>query len=103
MYNRYRSPDVSFFPANSQSSLLLGQETSDPNIQYGIRRRVKAFVGSISHFFLYAGPITDAEVRNAYNKIPSERNLLVGWDQFAGKAKGGDISETQFKKDQYPF
>ena len=103
MYNRYQIPDVTFFPANSQSSLLLGQETSDPNIQYGIRRRVKAFVGSISHFFLYGRPITDTEVRDAYNKMPSERDLIVGWDQFAGKAKGGRVIETQFKNDKYPF
>lgn len=103
IYNRYRLPDISFFPANSQASLLLGQETSDPNIQFGIRRRVKGFVGTISHFFLYGQPLTDSDVRSAYNKTPSERNLLVGWDQFSGKANGDIIKEVQYKDDQYPF
>ena len=102
IYNRYRLPDITSFPANSQATLLLGQETSDPNIQYGIRRRVKGFVGTISHFFLYAKPLSDADVRSAYNKLPSERNLLVGWDQFSGKASDL-IKEIQYKNDRYPF
>uniref|UniRef100_A0A7M5XHE3 Uncharacterized protein n=1 Tax=Clytia hemisphaerica TaxID=252671 RepID=A0A7M5XHE3_9CNID len=90
------------FPANSQATLVLGQESSDINVRLGIRRRARAFVGSISHFFLYSQPITQREVTSAYEKVPSERNLLVGWDEFTGKSRSTSV-KMQFFDGGYPF
>jgi len=103
LFNRYTSYFLrgQSFPQNTRSALVLGQETNDLNVARGIRRRAKSFVGSISHFTLYGRPISLDEVKSAYDKVPSDKGVLIGWDQFIGKAPGGKIVEEFYKT--YPF
>ena len=96
MFNWYNARYRRMYPAASSASLLLGQHSNQVDISKGVKRRFRAFQGTISHFILYDRPITHAEVKEAYRKTPTYAGAIASWDLWKSTAKGYSIREVNY-------
>ena len=85
------------FPASARGTILLGQDSDDFSVPWGIRDTYRAFQGSITHFMLweYALPLED--IRKAYARTPPVDRAIATWDQWKTRARGRTIRVRRFK------
>ena len=88
----------SSFPRSNNGKIILGQDSRDQSVPYGIRDTYRAFQGWISHFMLYQRAITEKEISAAYDKVPSTNNVIIGWDKWKNaRGYGTTIKVVRFK------
>lgn len=101
IFNWYNAQYKDKYPAADRASLVLGQSTDLIELPSGIRRRFKAFQGTISHFMLYDRAIDLQDVKEAYKKAPSYKGVIASWDMWKGKAEGSTIKEMQYENEPF--
>ena len=92
----------SSFPRSNNGKLILGQDTDDQSVPYGIRDSYRAFQGYIMHFMLWQRSISEKEVIDAYNKAPAYDQVIVGWDKWKRRVTGSTIQIVRFDNSNGP-
>lgn len=93
----YRSKLLQF-PGSTNGLIILGQDTDDRSVPYGIQDQYRGFQGWISHFMLWHRALTDSDIQQAYGRTPPVDNAIASWDQWKTKARGKTIRVVRFRK-----
>ena len=84
------------FPASYNGKLVLGQDSDDFSVPWGIRDSYRAFQGSITHFMLWEYALSLNDIKKAYIRKPMVNKAIVTWDQFKTRARGRTVRLKRF-------
>lgn len=84
------------FPASYNGKLVLGQDSDDFSVPWGIRDSYRAFQGSITHFTLWEYALSLNDIKKAYIRKPMVNRAIVTWDQFKTRARGRTVRLKRF-------
>lgn len=91
-----------YFPTNNNGKVILGQDTDDRSVPFGITDEYKAFQGWISHFMLYERALNETDIHASYNRNPSMDDVIISWHQWKSNVRGRTISTVRLYENQLP-